>query len=291
MKLLKIFSDRPFNSVRLSEHFNIVLAKIQDKTNKKDTHNLGKTSLIYVIDFLLLGEFNKKTPILSDNLLIEYTFYLEIKLNSGKFLIIRRNINSPTKISFKLNELELSNFTPPTEWDEENMAFEKAKEKLNEYLGFEVLTNFSYRKSITYFLRTQQDYSDVYQLKKFSKGKDKAWKPFVFELLGYNGDLIAQKLDLEQEAKDLKDKIKILEKEANVNVEEKDKLLGFIEIKQQERKDAEQTIDRFNFFLKDNAITKEIIEDLDFKIQTFIDDNFSSTNRDLTSIYKVCPKS
>jgi uncharacterized protein YydD (DUF2326 family) len=268
MKLLKIFSDKSFNNVRLNEHFNVVLAKIQDKTNKKDTHNLGKTSLIRVIDFLLLGEFNKKVPILSDNSLIGYTFYLEIKLNSGKFLIIRRNINSPTKISFKLNELELSNFTPPTEWDEENMAFEKAKEKLNEYLGFDVLTNYLYRKSITYFLRTQQDYSDVYQLKKFSKGKDKAWKPFVFELLGYNGDLIAQKLDLEQKAKDLKGKIKILEQEANVNIEEKDKLLGFIEIKQQEKKETEQTIDRFNFFLGDNAITKEIIEDLDFKIQT-----------------------
>jgi uncharacterized protein YydD (DUF2326 family) len=49
---------------------------------------------------------------------------------------------------------------------------EKATALLNEYLAFDILKQWSYRKSITYFLRSQKDYNDVFQLLKFSKGKD-----------------------------------------------------------------------------------------------------------------------
>lgn len=271
MKLLKIFSDKKtqFMDIRLNEFFNIVLAKVQDAVNKKDTHNLGKTSLIYVIDFLLLGKFDKNKGLFSNPLFYGQTFYLEIKLNDGRYLIIKRSINANSRVSFKINNLELDGFVIPNEWDEENIPFEKAKEKLNEFLNFDVVTNYPYRKSITYFLRTQQDYSDVYQLSKFNKGNHIYWKPFIFELLGFEGSLIEKKLDLEKEANNLKKTITVLEKETNINTSEKDKLLGLIDIKQYEKEKAEQTIDKFNFFLEDNSITKEIIDELDFSIQTF----------------------
>ncbi|MFI3261929.1 MAG: DUF2326 domain-containing protein [Rikenellaceae bacterium] len=267
MKLIKVFSNKNFKNVRFNERFNIVLAEIRNKENKKDTHNLGKTSLIYVIDFLLLNGFNKGKGLLSNPIFEGQVFYLELKLNSEKFLVIKRSVDFPSKISFKLNDNELSDFCTPTEWDEENISFDKAKEKLNEYLAFNTLIDYSYRKSITYFLRTQQDYLDVYQLSKF-KGKYIDWKPFVFELLGFNSRLIEEKLQLEIKAANIKKSIKVLEQEANIDIKEKDKLLGLIDIKQKEKEDASTTIDKFNFYLGDNNITKDIIEDLDFKIQT-----------------------
>ncbi|MDR0604329.1 MAG: hypothetical protein LBG80_08525 [Bacteroidales bacterium] len=267
MKLLKIFSDKHFRNLRFNEHFNVVLASIQDKVNKKDTHNLGKTSLIHVINFLLLDSFTKKRGLLSNPIFTGQTFYLEIQLNNGKCLVIKRSINTASKISFKLNDLELADAIPPTDWDEVDIPFEKAKEKLNEYLGFDVLTKWTYRKSITYFLRTQQDYLDVFQLNKF-KGKDGDWKPFVFELLCFNGDLIKHKLEMEQKAKNIKNIISTLKQEANINIDEKDRLLGLLDIRQQEKTEAEKTIDKFNFYLQDNAISKDIIEDLDFKIES-----------------------
>ena len=46
-----------------------------DKENKKDTHNLGKTSLLVVIDFLLLSTFTKKSPILANRSLKMYLTY------------------------------------------------------------------------------------------------------------------------------------------------------------------------------------------------------------------------
>jgi uncharacterized protein YydD (DUF2326 family) len=275
MKLVKIFAENKnqFKDVRFSEHFNVVLATIKDKANKKDTHNLGKTSLIHVINFLLLGDFSRNKGLLSNSVFIGQIFYLEILLNNGKYLVIKRSINSVTKISFKLNEVELANFIPPTDWDETDIAFDNAKQKLNEFLEFDILPKWSFRKSITYFLRTQQDYSDVYQLNKF-KGKHIDWKPFVFELLGFDGNLIKQKLELEQQANDLKNKISTLEQEANVKIGDRDKLAGLIDIKQKEKAETEETIDKFNFYLQDNSISKEIIDDLDFKIQTLNTDKY-----------------
>jgi uncharacterized protein YydD (DUF2326 family) len=275
MKLISVFSDKNFKNVRFNEHFNVVLANIQDKVRKKDTHNLGKTSLIHVINFLLLGNLAKGRGLLSNSVFIGQTFYLEVLLNSGKYLVIKRSINSATKISFKINDMELADFIPPANWDEIDIAIDKAKEKLNEYLNFDTCNknDWTYRKPITYFLRTQQDYLNVFQLNKF-KGKHIDWKPFVFELLGFNGDLIKHKLELEQEANNLKDKITTLEQEANINTNEKDKILGLLDIKSQEKMEAEQTIDKFNFYLQDNSISKEIIDDLDFRIQTLNTDRY-----------------
>jgi uncharacterized protein YydD (DUF2326 family) len=154
-------------------------------------------------------------------------------------------------------------------------VFDKAKEKLNEYLNFDICNknDLTFRKPITYFLRTQQDYLNVFQLDKF-KGKHIDWKPFVFELLGFNGDLIKHKLELEQEANNLKNTINTLEQEANIDINEKDKILGLLDIRQQEKAEAEQTIDKFNFYLQDNSISKEIIDDLDFRIQTLNTDRY-----------------
>lgn len=198
MKLIKIFSDGQFKNVKFNEGYNVVLATIHDKENKKDTHNLGKTSLLVVIDFLLLSTFTKKSPILANPIFSTQTFFWELLLNSGKYLIIRRSLEKPSRISFKLNDVPLGDCEIPTEWDQENVAFEEAKDMLNTYLGYDVLTNWSYRKSISYFLRSQKDYLDVFQLNKF-KGKHINWKPFVFDLLGFDGSLVEKKLQCDDE--------------------------------------------------------------------------------------------
>lgn len=267
MKLVRVFSNKNFINIKFDEHFNVVLATIQDLVNKKDTHNLGKTSLVRVIDFLLLGEFSKKKGLLSNPIFSGQVFYLEILLNSGKYLVIRRSIDSATKISFHIDDVPLNGFVAPTSWDDEDVAFDKAKDKLNEYLGFDVVTQWPYRKSVTYFLRTQQDYLDVFQLGKF-KGSHSDWKPFVFDLLGFDGELIAKKYDLENQITEKQKNYLAIINEANVNPEERDKILGMIDIKNQEKETALSSIDKFNFYSQDKNLTKEIIEDLDIRIQT-----------------------
>lgn len=264
MKLVKIYANKNLKNIEFSPKFNVVLATINDKLNKKDTHNLGKTSLIHVINFILLGSFNKK--IFENDIFRGVVFYGELRLNSGQYLTIRREIDTNTKISFKIDDDKSQNFNPPIIWDEENLPFDKSRKKLNEYLGFDVVINFDYRKSITYFLRTQQDFLDVYKLDKF-KGKHIDWKPFVFELLGYNSNLIVKKLSLEDDIEKKKGIIKVLKDEARINIEDKDKLAGLLDIKKQDLEVALHTIDKFNFFEQDKSLNKELIEQIDNKIQ------------------------
>ena len=267
MKLIRVFSDGPFKNVKFSEDYNVVLATIHDKENKKDTHNLGKTSLLVVIDFLLLSTFSKKSPILANPIFSKQTFFLELLLNSGKYLVIRRGIEKPSKISFKLNEVPLASFDLPTEWDEENVAFEEAKDMLNKYLGYDVLTNWPYRKSISYFLRSQKDYLDVFQLNKF-KGKHISWKPFVFDLLGFDGSLVENKLQCDDDIVAKKSEIATLQKQASIDITERDKIIGLIEIKTEEKNRTEGEIDKFNFYSQDVTVTRELIDTIDTQLQS-----------------------
>lgn len=267
MKLIKVFSDGQFKNVKFNEGYNVILATIHDKENKKDTHNLGKTSLLVVIDFLLLSRFSNKSPILTNPIFSKQTFFLELLLNSGKYLIIRRGIEKPSKISFKLNDFPLNNFIIPTEWDEENVAFETAQSMLNTYLGYDVLTNWSYRKSISYFLRSQKDYLDVFQLNKF-KGKNITWKPFVFDLLGFDGNLVEKKLKSDDEIVAKKNEIATLQKQASIDIGERDKIVGLIEIKFEEKVRTEKEIDKFNFYSQDVSVTRELIDSIDTQLQS-----------------------
>ncbi|GAB6161913.1 hypothetical protein JCM12298_10720 [Desulfothermus naphthae] len=273
MKISKIYANKNFKNIEFNENFNAVVAFIASN-KKKDTHNLGKTSLIRVIDFLLLSKINKKQDkLFSNDIFTGQVFYGEFKLNNGKYLIIKRSVDAPTKISFKLNNSKLKGFITNIKWDVENLAFEKAKKQLNQYLSFDVLQKWNFRKSITYFLRTQQDYLDVFKLNKF-KGKDKNWKPFVFELLGFNSDLIEEKLKIEEEIKELEKKLQILESEAQIDTSEKDKLEGLLEIKQSELLEVEKLIDKFNFYREDLETNKILVEQIDNKLQALNTDRY-----------------
>lgn len=266
MKLVKVFSDGPFKNTKFYEGYNIVMATITDKEHKKDTHNLGKTSLLVVLDFMLLSSFSKNSPILTNEIFQNQTFFLEILLNSGQYLVIKRNVSAPSKISFVLSDTELLDFSIPTEWDEEDMAFETAKEKLNSYLAYDVSAEWDYRKSISYFLRSQKDYLDVFQLSKFA-GKHIYWKPFVFDLLGFDGKLVEDKLNCDDAIAEKKKEIKILQKQASIDVAERDKILGLIDIKTSEKERTEGEIDKFNFYTKDAAMMNSLIEELDAELQ------------------------
>lgn len=272
MKISKIYSNKNFKNIEFNDKFNAIVASKQSN-EKKDTHGLGKSTLIRVIDFLLISSYNKNTDkLFGNNLFIDQEFYGEFKLNDEKYLVIKRAINSATKIFFKLNDSKLDSFKLDIHWDEE-LTFKKARAKLNEYLSFNTLQNWDYRKSITYFLRSQQDFLDVFKLNKF-KGKHKDWKPFVFDLLGFNGNLILEKLEIEEEISNIKEKTKTLRLEAQIDTSEKDRLEGFLEIKKSELSEIKNQIDKFNFFKEDVHTNKQLVEEIDVKLQAFNTDRY-----------------
>ncbi len=268
MKICKIYANKHFHNVRFSKGFNVILGKIHDKTRSdKDTHNLGKTALINVIDFMLLGTLDKKKNFLGKDIFRDYTFYMEIALNNGQYLVIRRGLESNTKICFKINSKELFDFEENIIWDDTDMPLEKAKEKLGEYLSFDIAKDWGYRKTNAYFMRRQNDFIDVFRLDKF-RGKDKDWKPAVFELLGYDSVLVREKYEKEEDLEKLNIEKNTIARELGVNTEQTDMLKGLLELKENEKSETITKIDDFNFYEKDQILMRDLIDRVDFNLQT-----------------------
>ncbi len=69
MKLCKVYSNEPFHNVEFSSGLNVIIGSITNRENSEmDTHNLGKSLLLEVIDFLLLkGISNQSQYFLTKN--------------------------------------------------------------------------------------------------------------------------------------------------------------------------------------------------------------------------------
>lgn len=267
MKLSQLYANKSFKNIVFNDGINLVLAKVTKKLDlNKDSHNLGKTTLIAVIDFMLLKEVKEEHIFKSyQEKFSGYIFFLEIKLNDRQFLTIKRSVDTPTKVSFKLNKVS-SNLLNEESWDNTNLSFEKAGKKLDEYLAFDILKQWPYRKSVTYFLRSQKDYNDVFQLAKFSKGKDIDWKPFMFDLLGFNGSLLTEKYETDVKINEQKSFINGLKSKFSVDTEEVDKIKGAIDLKTAEQKELQEQIDNFNFYQQERKLNKELVEDIESTI-------------------------
>ena len=278
MKLSKIYANKPFKNIEFNEGLNVIVGTMSNRGNRElDSHSLGKSLLLEVIDFLLLKKVKSKDKYFLTNKkwLSEYIFYAELKLNSGKYLIIKRAVEPNTKIAFKLSTSKIKGFdTDIKDWDHADVGIDKAIILLNTYLNFSILKDWKYRKMINYFMRYQNDYTDVFKLSKF-QGVHKDWKPMVFELLGFNGSIFHEKLELEEQLKKEKERLDMLESENQITSEDEDKVRGLIDIKNNEYESLANEIDRFNFYTKDNEVKDKLINEIEEKIKDINSEHYT----------------
>lgn len=268
MRLSRLYcNDNRFHDISFNEGLNVVLGRVNKRDEiQKDSHNLGKSTLIEVLDFMLLksidkNHFFKKYSPLFDN----HIFYLEIQLNNGIFLTIRRSVSEPTRICFKSSEATLT-CTEDTVWDKSNVALAKAIAYLNEQLAFDVLPEWSYRKTVSFFLRTQKDYINVFQLGKFLNGKHKEWKPVVFELLGYDSVALKRKYELDDRLEELRSKSSAISVEMSVNADDYDKVKSALALRVSERDEMQQRVDAFSFYSEEQQITQNLVDEIERNI-------------------------
>ena len=74
--------------------------------------------------------------------------------------------------------------------------------------------------------------------------------------------------DAEKINKAKKKEINVLQKQASIDVAERDKIVGLIDIKTEEKYKTEAQIDRFNFYSQDAAETRNLIETIDTQLQS-----------------------
>jgi uncharacterized protein YydD (DUF2326 family) len=306
MKLSKLYCNKPFHNTTFITNrggVNVILGDAIGKKEGDNSHDLGKTKIGEIIDFMLLSGVTKDTffltgkkkqegikqPFFQQNeikyktltkddeksqLFEEYEFYLEVSLNSGKYLTIKRGVDNPTKIYFKHHNTSSDGYLFYQDWDK-NLPFDKAKDYLNEQLDFDFCkdNNESYRRLLGYSIRLQGDYDyrhdNVFQVNMFQKGGHSEWKPLVFSLLGFDGSILKTKYTLEKEIQTGNQSIRNQEKGFGIKSDEKDRLIGKIQIKSSEKELLEKEIYNLNFYEQDKKIIKDLVGDIEAKIAGF----------------------
>ena len=284
MKLSRFYSDKPdlFQPIDFMPGLNVVLAEIRLPENrKKDTHNLGKTTLGRLLDFCFLsGRDNNFFLFKHLDLFDQFVFFLEIHLADGSYLTIRRGVAEASKISFKKHEFGRQDFTnlSPSGWNHLNMPFERAREMLDSLLNWNVIKPWSYRKGIGYQLRSQDDFGDVFHLRKFA-ATHSDWKPFLAHILGFNSELVTLHYKKKDHLKEKEGTELAIKKELGGSVEEISKIEGLLLLKQEEAEKKQKLLDAFDFRAQDKDQTKQLVDEIDERIASLNAERYTLNHR------------
>lgn len=268
MKLSRLYSNKPdlFEPVEFVSGLNVVMAEIRLPENRnKDTHNLGKTTLGRLLDFGFLAGRDAKFFLFKHiDLFKDFVFFLEIELMDASYVTVRRSVEEASKISFKKHEASHQDFTalPAADWDHLDMPFERARDMLDSLLDWRALKSWSYRKCLGYQLRSQDDFRDVFHLRKFA-ASHADWKPFLAHILGFDAQLIASHYEKEDQLKNKEATAQTIKNELGGSVEDISKIEGILLLKQQEADKKQKLLDAFDFRAQDKDRTKQLVDVID----------------------------
>lgn len=270
MKLSKLYSNKPdlFEPIDFVAGLNVVMAEIRLPENRnKDTHNLGKTTLGSLLDFVFLAKRNAKFFLFKRlDLFEDFIFFLEIELADSSYITIRRSVKEASKISFKKHEAGHQDFTAPAiRWDHLDMPFERARDMSDSLLDWRAIKPWHYRKGLGYQLRAQDDFRDVFHLRKFA-AEHSDWKPFLAHILGFDAHLIAAHYEKENQLKEKEATENTIKSELGGSIEDISKIEGLLLLKEQEAEKKQNLLDAFDFRAQDKQCTKQLVDEIDNRI-------------------------
>lgn len=290
MKLSKIYTNKPniFTSILFNSGLNVIFGEIRLPENKnKDTHNLGKSTLGRVIDFVLLSKRNPGFFLFKHaDIFSEFVFFLEIELASSSFLTIKRSVAEASKICFKKHKERNQDFSSllDKQWDHEGVTFDRAKNILDGLLDLSIIKPWDYRNSIGYLIRSQDDYSDVFQLRKF-RSKDSYWKPYLSHILGFDAELIKKHYEKEKGLEDKQATEKTVKKELGGSIEDISKVEGILLLKKIDAEKKQMLLDAFDFREQDKEKTELLVNEIDEEISRLNQQRYS-LNKNKNKIIK-----
>jgi len=166
-----LFTPIDFNCGEYSNRLNVIYGEVRHPSDqKRDSHNLGKTTLLHLIDFLLLkGTWPEHFLIKNKDRFHNFIFYIELILSDGDFATIRRSAADPGRVAMTRHSEAGFEFgaAPEDVWEHPDLSRDDAVRLLDSWLDLKILKPYDYRMAITYFLRAQGDYGDELQLQKF----------------------------------------------------------------------------------------------------------------------------
>ncbi len=285
MKLSRIYCNKAdlFGPVEFHAGLNVVLAEIRLPENRdKDTHNLGKTTLGRLIDFCFLAGRDPKFFLFKhEDLFKDFVFFMEIELADLSYMTVRRSVEEASKISFKKHEAAHQDFTelPKAKWDHVDLPFERARDMLDSLLDWRAISPWSYRKGLGYQLRGQDDFRDVFHLRKFAAAHSD-WKPYLAHILGFDAKVVALHYEKEELLKVKNATAEAVKNELGGSVDDISKIEGMLLLKQQDSDKKQILLDAFDFRQQDKERTKQLVDEIDTRIASLNAQRYSlSQNR------------
>ncbi|MEZ2146226.1 DUF2326 domain-containing protein [Bradyrhizobium sp. DN5] len=260
-----LFTPIHFNAGPASSLLNVVFAEVTRKRARDgDSHNLGKTTLIALIDFVLLKDISGADHFLAKHKdrFNDFVFYFEIFTHEGTWVTIRRSVMEPNEISLIKTDISIADARerPSEDWDHWNINLTAARQALDAYLNLKMVAPWDYRTGVSYFLRTQADYTEYFQIQKFMRGQDRAWKPYLAAILGLDHEAVSLKYSVEDQIAELtagRDK-----RLAEIDPQDQDRgeLSTRIEIARDEISEIDRKLDGFDFHEVELQINKRVVD-------------------------------
>ena len=181
MKISKLYSNNDnFKTIEFDNGINFILS---------DTNGVGKSSLFKLIDFCLLGDKH----FLGHDHFKDYIFYIELQISSNRYITIKRPTTNGKNIELKITK-------------EKSILLDEKYFNIKGSLGvaksfFENKVNYSinkFRTYITYFLRDEDNQSDVFILNKYTSLHEIEYKTLMSNLVGIDGRKIRRKYELDE---------------------------------------------------------------------------------------------
>ena len=181
MKISKLYSNNDtFKTIVFDKGINFILSS---------NNGVGKSSLFKLIDFCLLGD----KSFLGKEHFKDYIFYIELQISSNRYITIKRPTRGNKNIELKITKQKSILL------DEKDFNKKGSLGIAKSY--FENKVNYSihkFRTYIRYFLREENNQSDVFILNKYSSAHEIEYKTLVSNLLGIDGRKIRKKYELDE---------------------------------------------------------------------------------------------
>lgn len=272
MKISRIYSnfDQKFYPINFNSGFNVIVGQIHNPSDqKKDAHNLGKSKLAELIDFCFLKGRSKEFFLFKFGDVFEgFEFYMEILLNSGGFVTIKRVVSNHSKISLKRHSESMQDFNnlSKSSWDHFEIPISKAKAILDAYVDLDVLRTWDYRAAVAYCLRSQEDYTDIFKLDQF-RGQHISWKPYLGNLLGFDPEPLIRNYELKNDLDSLVKKIDMLKLSLGSALGDQEEILnGHLAAQLNLAEKLNWQLDNLNFNDTDAAYIEQIAGEIDVEL-------------------------
>jgi uncharacterized protein YydD (DUF2326 family) len=272
MKLVRLYSNQSsiFPPIEFNKGLSVILAEIRVPENRLlDTHNLGKSTVADLLDFCLLkGKSSSFFLFKYPQLFEQFVFYLEIQLAESEYVTIARPVSVGTRVHVKRSSASIEDASQfdESDWDHSSLPFEKAKSWLDGEFKLDALKPWTFRKLVGYLFRSQRDYSDVFQLGKFS-GKHLDWKPFVAHIIGLDSKLVADLYDTRERVAESENNLRTLVGEWGAGEVDTSVIDAILAVKRQNIRVKASSLDSFSFHQVDREANELVVDEIENRIR------------------------